>query len=158
MADIHLMLMIMIDVNLDVNPHCRQPGRESALPEVPLITPGGQLPAFSLPMRLHHYSVRSLAECQRKAAFISTRGTLFADQRNRGKQMEKRCHREDDVAEHWIEHAVSDRSIGSREHATEIKEAIQTIFGAAGLEVFAAERQSFREDLAAFLDGGRPDF
>lgn len=90
-------------------------------PKVPLITPGGLLPPYSMPMRLQHYSVRSVSECMQKAAFISSVGSLFTDQTNRGKQIEKRCHREDDEAEHWIEHATADNSIGNLEHATKIR-------------------------------------
>ena len=116
-----------------------------------------KLPFSALPLRLHHYEVRSDVECARRAKLTSNGADIFqtplrySQDRCDAKQQQFRYEKLDPQFS-------ADIDVTLAQHGQDIREGIRRYFGPGSLSVLGNTMQWYHDKLQDFANGGDPQF
>lgn len=116
-----------------------------------------KLPFSALPLRLHHYEVRSDVECARRANLTSAGADIFQTPL---RYSQDRC----DSKQQQFRHDQLDPqfSAGTDEtlaqHGAAIREGVTRFFGTDAGALLSNEMRWYHDKLQEFANGGDPDF
>jgi len=116
-----------------------------------------RLPFSALPLRLHHYEVRSDVECARRANLTSNGADIFQTPLRYSQDrcdLKQQQFRDDQLDPQFS--ARTDETLA--QHGPAIREGVKRYFGADADAVLSSEMRWYHEKLQGFMNGGEADF